>query len=282
MRMEGVEEFQIFLEYVDGGELFDQIEPDVGMPSAKAQYYFLQLIDGVKHMHNLGIAHRDIKPENILISQKDVLKISDFGMATIFRHEGKERYLTTRCGTLPYVSPQVMAGCYRGEPSDIWSCGVVLVTMLAGELPWESPERLNTSYRHWVNNKSLCEQPWRKIGNFALGLLRIILCENEKSRATIERIQKHPWCNIDFKDPLQLLVKRMTRFCASVSVCEALDMIIGSVMIDFRRSRGDGIEFKRAFIELKKKLSSVICKQGITWLERKGFVYSQEVNKASA
>ena len=42
-------------------------------------------------MHNNGVIHRDIKPENLLLDENDCLKISDFGMATVFRHQGKER-----------------------------------------------------------------------------------------------------------------------------------------------------------------------------------------------
>lgn len=47
----------------------NNLEPDFGMPPAKAQFFFVQLIEGVRHMHSLGIAHRDIKPENILLTQ---------------------------------------------------------------------------------------------------------------------------------------------------------------------------------------------------------------------
>lgn len=65
--------------------------------------------------------------------ETDILKITDFGLATMFRYQGKERLLNKRCGTLPYVAPEVI-NCkeYRAEPADIWSCGVVLVAMLAG------------------------------------------------------------------------------------------------------------------------------------------------------
>lgn len=63
----------------------------------------------------------------------DNLKISDFGFATVFRFRGKERLLGKCCGTPPYVAPEVLSKCdYRAEPADIWSCGIVLVAMLAG------------------------------------------------------------------------------------------------------------------------------------------------------
>lgn len=122
----------IFLEYACGGELFDRIEPDIGMPSYQAQKYFKQLISAVDYMHCRGIAHRDLKPENLLLDENDNLKVSDFGMATVFRLQGKERYLEKRCGTLPYVAPEVLSKSYRAEPADIWSCGILLVALLAG------------------------------------------------------------------------------------------------------------------------------------------------------
>ena len=89
-RCEGRRQF-IFLEYCSGGELFDRIEPDVGMPEYQAQRFFNQLICGMEYLHKKGVSHRDIKPENLLLDENDVLKISDFGMATVFRHQGKER-----------------------------------------------------------------------------------------------------------------------------------------------------------------------------------------------
>ncbi|UMM26147.1 hypothetical protein L5515_009974 [Caenorhabditis briggsae] len=57
----------LFLEYADGGELFDKIEPDHGMPTAIAQFYFKQLVEGLKYIHDSDIVHRDIKPENLLL-----------------------------------------------------------------------------------------------------------------------------------------------------------------------------------------------------------------------
>lgn len=62
-------------------------EPDVGMPVNEARRFFNQLLSGVNYLHSRGIAHRDLKPENLLLDDHDNLKISDFGMATIFRYK---------------------------------------------------------------------------------------------------------------------------------------------------------------------------------------------------
>lgn len=56
------------------------------MPTDEAKRYFTQLMDGVNYLHSKGVAHRDLKPENLLLDEHDELKISDFGMATMFRY----------------------------------------------------------------------------------------------------------------------------------------------------------------------------------------------------
>ena len=63
----------------------------------------------------------------------DKLKISDFGLATIFRHQGLSRKLETCCGTVPYVAPEVLLKRpYEAEPIDVWSMGIIVVALLAG------------------------------------------------------------------------------------------------------------------------------------------------------
>lgn len=63
------------------------------MPPAVAQKYMVQLLGAVDYMHKRGIMHRDLKPENILLDQEDNIKIIDFGLATVFRLNGRERIL---------------------------------------------------------------------------------------------------------------------------------------------------------------------------------------------
>lgn len=61
------------------------LEPDVGMPIKEVRRYFTQLLSGVEYLHRRGVAHRDLKPENLLLDEHENIKISDFGMATMFR-----------------------------------------------------------------------------------------------------------------------------------------------------------------------------------------------------
>lgn len=56
------------------------------MAMSSSQRYFNQILAGVEYLHSRGVAHRDLKPENILLDERDNIKISDFGMATVFRY----------------------------------------------------------------------------------------------------------------------------------------------------------------------------------------------------
>uniref|UniRef100_A0A8D3DGG2 Serine/threonine-protein kinase Chk1 n=1 Tax=Scophthalmus maximus TaxID=52904 RepID=A0A8D3DGG2_SCOMX len=188
-RKEGVTVY-LFLEYCTGGELFDRIEPDVGMQEKDAHKFFQQLIAAVEYLHGIGITHRDIKPENILLDDKDNLKLTDFGLATMFRFKGRERLLNRLCGTLPYVAPELLGQPeYKAQPADIWACGIVLTAMLAGELPWDQPTESCQEYSDWVQKKTYLP-PWKKIQPTPLSLLSKLLLASPDARITIADIQK--------------------------------------------------------------------------------------------
>ncbi|RKO91508.1 kinase-like domain-containing protein [Blyttiomyces helicus] len=169
----------IVMEYASAGELFDRIG---GFPSQD-------------YMHERGVSHRDLKPENILLDGSGNLKISDFGLATVFRrHDGATRVLTTPCGSPPYVAPEIHRMEYKGDAVDIWSAGIILYVLLAGNTPWAEPTPHDEEFKFFLTQyPALNYPPWNGFSPSVLNLLRGILNVDPESRYSIAVIASNEW-----------------------------------------------------------------------------------------
>lgn len=208
----------ILLEFAPGGSLADIIEPYRGLGNSEASHkYFKQLLAGTEYLHEQGVVHRDIKPENLLIDSDDNLKISDFGLASVFRHHGTEQQQGKWCGTLSYMAPEIYTNQpYQAQPVDVWSCGVVLVYLLTGEVPWDKPQVTNEhcdKYAAWIEG-FIYFSPWHKVDKALLPLLQEILVENPAKRATIKTIKEHQWLSKPYVKPK----KRSWRECEDLQI----------------------------------------------------------------
>ncbi|KAI5287747.1 Chk1 protein kinase [Ascosphaera aggregata] len=193
----------IAMELAEGGDLFDKIEADEGVGEDIAHAYFVQLINAVDYMHSKGVGHRDIKPENILLSADGNLKIADFGLATLFRYNGKEKLSVSLCGSPPYIAPEVISRStrdhaqgagYRADLVDIWSCGVVLFVLLVGNTPWDSPTDESYEYCEYVkSNLHPADELWARLPSAAAALLRGMMHPDTEQRLTMDAIRRHPW-----------------------------------------------------------------------------------------
>ena len=94
----------------------------------------------------------------------------------------------------PYVAPEVLSRSeYKAQPTDIWSCGIVLIAMLAGELPWDKPVYECGEFVAWIKSNNYQKTPWCKIENTALSLLKNILIFEPSQRFTIRQIRSSAW-----------------------------------------------------------------------------------------
>jgi len=129
--------FFMVLEFVRGTPLDKIIESHGSMACEHAIPLFCQMLEGIEHAHGFGIIHRDIKPANMMLTDKGVLKVLDFGIA---RALGSARL--TRAGhligTIEYMSPEQVRGFETDARSDIYSLGMVLYEMLTGRVPFQS------------------------------------------------------------------------------------------------------------------------------------------------
>lgn len=191
----------LILEMADGGDLFDKIEPDIGVNNDVAQFYFQQLINAISFLHNNhDIAHRDIKPENILLDRYGNLKLADFGLATKFKNkDGTPKQFYDTVGSPPYMAPEIFASSkankYHANLTDIWSIGIFVFVLLTGEIPWQLPTKDDSNFQNFIdhNGNVVHSSPWCKINLTHLSLLRKLLQFDPLKRLTIIDLQKHPW-----------------------------------------------------------------------------------------
>ncbi|KAL8716171.1 MAG: hypothetical protein Q9220_000076 [cf. Caloplaca sp. 1 TL-2023] len=180
-------ELYLVLEYVEGGELFDHIANNGGLPEEEAIRIFRQIIAGLEYCHRFNICHRDLKPENILLDRDRNVKIIDFGMAVL---QQENVPLQTSCGSPHYAAPEIIRGQqYRGDRADIWSCGVILYAMLAGSLPFDSDGDWDAVVQAVLSGQYEFPQGMSSYGQ---DLIYRMLQMNPRRRIPIKEMWLHP------------------------------------------------------------------------------------------
>jgi serine/threonine-protein kinase len=125
----------ICMEYVEG-KLIKELIKEKALSIQDILNISIQIAEGLNAAHEKGIVHRDIKSDNIKLTPRGQVKIMDFGLAKL-RGVSKVTKTGSTLGTLAYMSPEQVQGVELDQRSDIFSFGVVIYEMIAGQLPFK-------------------------------------------------------------------------------------------------------------------------------------------------
>ena len=124
------------LEFVRGETLEAMIRRHGALPWPEAVGFVIQALLGLEHAHGMQVIHRDLKPANAMVMPNKVLKLMDFGIASIL-NTARLTPAGHMIGTLQYMSPEQVKGEEGDARSDLYSLGIVLFELLAGRVPFD-------------------------------------------------------------------------------------------------------------------------------------------------
>jgi serine/threonine protein kinase len=129
---------------------------------------------GLGAAHRRSIVHRDVKPQNIMLSSDGVIKLTDFGIASMYKDISAERLTTTgmTLGTVQYYAPEQAQGEIVKPAADVYALGIVLYEMLTGKPPFDGDTPVSVAVRHI---QDLPDPPSNKNPRIPRGLETLIL-----------------------------------------------------------------------------------------------------------
>ncbi|XP_026568796.1 ribosomal protein S6 kinase alpha-5 isoform X1 [Pseudonaja textilis] len=191
----------LVMEILKGGELLERIQKKKYFSETEASYIMRRLVSAVSHMHDVGVVHRDLKPENLLFtdeSDNSEIKIIDFGFARLKPSDNQP--LRTPCFTLHYAAPELLNHNGYDESCDLWSLGVILYTMLSGQIPFQSQDTsiictnvLETMKKIKRGEFSFEGDAWKNVSQEAKDLIQGLLTVDPNKRIKMTSLRHNDW-----------------------------------------------------------------------------------------
>ncbi|NXI31872.1 M3K3 kinase, partial [Sterrhoptilus dennistouni] len=181
----------IFVEYMPGGSIKDQLKAYGALTENVTRKYTRQILQGVFYLHSNMIVHRDIKGANILRDSAGNVKLGDFGASkriqTICMSGTGIKSVT---GTPYWMSPEVISGEGYGRKADVWSVACTVVEMLTEKPPWAEFEAMAAIFK--IATQPTNPQLPDGVSSCCRNFLKQIFVE-EKRRPTAEDLLRHPF-----------------------------------------------------------------------------------------
>lgn len=188
-------EIVLFMEYIEGGELFERIvDEDYQLTEVDTMVFVRQICDGILFMHQMRVLHLDLKPENILCvnSTGHLVKIIDFGLAR--RYNPNEK-LKVNFGTPEFLSPEVVNYDQISDKTDMWSLGVITYMLLSGLSPFLGDDDTETLNNVLSSNWYFDEETFEAVSDEAKDFVSNLIVKEQGARMSAAQCLAHPWLN---------------------------------------------------------------------------------------
>jgi len=194
----------IFTEWVPGGSLQSLLKKFGRFKESVVQNYTLQMLNGLKYLHENGVVHRDIKGSNILVDDRGNVKLCDFGASKQVTGGGNNSNnlgnqtiqgdnLSLK-GTPYFMAPEVITQTGHGRKADVWSLGCTVLQMSTGQPPWKALNFGNISalMYHIANTAEAPPMP-DDMSPELRSFLNSCFLRNPITRPSITELLKHPF-----------------------------------------------------------------------------------------
>ena len=136
----------IVMELIDGITLKQYLQKKSVLDPSEVLDFTIQTAKALEHAHSKGIIHRDIKPQNIMLLKDGMIKVADFGIASLENTVEENNGETV--GSVHYIAPEQARGEAPDARSDIYSLGIVMYEMLTGRLPYVGNSDVEVAVKH--------------------------------------------------------------------------------------------------------------------------------------
>mgnify|MGYP000805408679 FL=1 len=136
----------IVMELIDGITLKQYLQKKSVLDPSEVLDFTIQTAKALEHAHSKGIIHRDIKPQNIMLLKNGMIKVADFGIASLENTIEENNGETV--GSVHYIAPEQARGEAPDARSDIYSLGIVMYEMLTGKLPYVGNSDVEVAVKH--------------------------------------------------------------------------------------------------------------------------------------
>uniref|UniRef100_A0A6Q2X1J0 phosphorylase kinase n=1 Tax=Esox lucius TaxID=8010 RepID=A0A6Q2X1J0_ESOLU len=209
------------------GELFDYLTEKVTLSEKETRSMMRCLLEAVQYLHSLNIVHRDLKPENILLDDQGHIKLSDFGFSVQLQPGENLREL---CGTPGYLAPEILKCSMDethpgyGKEVDLWACGVILFTLLAGSPPFWHRKQLLMLRMIMEGRYHFSSPEWDDRSDTVKDLITRLLVVDPEVRLTAEQALAHSFFREYQKDKVRHFSPRKTFRVLILSVLACIRM----------------------------------------------------------